>query len=94
MCILGSPPKPPVSGNGSSPDLIEEAPTEQYVHQSPRRNGHSRPRESGPLDSSLLRRQKFCPRCGRMTSFSFKWCPGCGARLTDRASLPAEASRE
>jgi len=90
MSILGPPPNPSAAAaNGSCPD-----PTEEYAHQVSRRNAHTGARDSGPLDSSILRRQKFCPRCGRMTSYSFKWCPGCGARLTDRASLPAEAPRE
>jgi hypothetical protein len=90
LSILGCPPnRSAAAADGFSPDS-----TEQYVHQAPRRNGHAHPHDPGPLDSSILRRQKFCPRCGRMTSYSFKWCPGCGARLTDRASLQAEAPRE
>lgn len=90
MAILGPPTNPPAEPESDTAFALAD----QDVHQVVCPNGYSHPQGPDLLDSSILRRQKFCPRCGKLASYSFKWCPGCGARLTQRAPLQANAQAE
>jgi len=76
--VLGPPPPPPepADEDDAGPGTPEE------VHQDPR---HAERGESGIslLGSSILGRKKVCPGCHRVTSYAFKWCPGCGTPLGD-----------
>ncbi len=35
----------------------------------------------GPSGSAILRRKKICPECSHEASYSFVYCPRCGAPL-------------
>jgi len=70
------PPPPPPEAEPEEEDAASVLGGEP-VHQEPQAE------DSGVslLGSSIIRRQKVCPNCGRMSSFTFKWCPGCGTPL-------------
>ena len=80
--ILGPP--PPAPEPEPDPEAEDEHPStatiasDEYVHQDPR---HAEESGVSLLGSSIIRRQKSCPECGRKASFTFKWCPGCGTPL-------------
>ncbi len=80
--ILGPPPSAPApqSEPEEEPADTSAIASEEYVHQDPR---HAEESGISLLGSSIIRRGKTCPHCGRKTSFSFKWCPGCGTPLSD-----------
>jgi hypothetical protein len=90
--VLGPPPPPPEP----EPEEEEEAgvgrgvPDE--VHQDPR---HARDGSGiSLLGSSILGRKKICPACYRVTSYSFKCCPGCGTPLWDATGLESDGAEK
>jgi len=88
--VLGPPPPPePDSEDEEAAGVGPGRPGE--VHQDPR---HVLGSESGIslLGSSILGRKKICPGCHRVTSYSFKWCPGCGTPLWDADGVADDSS--
>jgi ribosomal protein S27AE len=67
--VKAEPPPPPPPPPDSMSDSVHDAPKQ----------------ESGIslLGSSLLRKQKVCPRCAASTSIAFTHCPRCGTPLPD-----------
>ena len=90
MGILGPPPKyedsrhaPASAGGDAIQALRGQAPAAQAARA-----------DANPSDSSVVRRQKFCVNCGRMSSFTFKWCPGCGQLLHQHPAIGEGAASE
>ncbi len=53
----------------------------EHVHQEPRHAASQEDSGLSLLDSSVVRRKKFCSNCREFCSFAFSHCPRCGTHL-------------
>jgi hypothetical protein len=79
--ILGPPPSSSTLRHAASAAEV----LGEQTGRGQKRNGHTGQTAAKTADSSVIRQQRLCPNCGRMASFTFKWCPGCGARLGEHS---------
>lgn len=70
------------------PADVEEEASDQHVLDVPPKDGSG----ISLTGSSMLRKQKVCPQCYHVASFSFTHCPTCGTPLSRDPSDKAEES--
>ena len=59
------------------------SPSDGYADQDMRHDGESVLSGVSLLGSSIVRRKKVCPECGKEASFSFTFCPSCASPLSN-----------